>query len=153
MCTVHTSTLATIPTNSVMKVCTDAAGRVLAASCCPGASTWHTVKWLVISCMSTWLNRVSKHVLSVKRKENLRVIHMKLISEWVFQQFLLAAGTLEIYMVVCIWTYGSVRHHERSGSQAGLLAESLSRCSGSLHTEFPHAPPEVQTYRRIHMIK
>lgn len=41
------------------RLSTDTAGRVLAPSCCPGASTWQTGKYLTISCMSSWLNRDS----------------------------------------------------------------------------------------------
>ena len=38
--------------------------KVLAPSCCPGASTWHTAKCCMISCISSCWNMESKHVLS-----------------------------------------------------------------------------------------
>lgn len=41
-------------------------GNCDAPTCCPGASTWHTTKCLVISCMSSKLKKVLKHSLSAK---------------------------------------------------------------------------------------
>lgn len=40
-------------------------GKGGAPSCCPGASTWHTAKCCVISCMSSKLKKVLKQDLSV----------------------------------------------------------------------------------------
>ena len=43
-------------------------GRLLAPSCCPGASTCNTAKCLVISIMSSWLKRGLKQDLSEKKE-------------------------------------------------------------------------------------
>ena len=42
-------------------------GKGGAPSCCPGASTWHTEKCCVISCMSSKLKKVLKQDLSVRQ--------------------------------------------------------------------------------------
>lgn len=44
-------------------------GRVLAPSCCPGASTCSTAKCLLISFMSSWLIMALKHVLSKRHRK------------------------------------------------------------------------------------
>lgn len=44
-------------------------GNCGAPICCPGASTWHTTKCLVISCMSSLLKKLLKHSLSAAQQQ------------------------------------------------------------------------------------